>query len=238
MKINHKNKRLNINKLLAFLFFILLVILLIVNINKNIAIAEGIEELQPQEIVIHTSIEKSLGIKIDNEIRELKNKITKEEITIYDIPLLKELQRYTYIICKEFDVNYELALAVMKLETGHTFDIKCVSKNYKNKKVVSLDRGLFQINSNYEAWYAELAGLKEWDVFNPYDNIRMGVAGLRHYKGLWEDKVDDVDELKIRTLNSYNMGHSGFIKYENNTGKISRAYDRRIFEYKENLTRY
>lgn len=163
---------------------------------------------------------------------EIIPEVVEQEIIYYDIPLSEELQKFTYETCQEYDIEYELALAVMQLESD--FDINCVSYNKKNGKIISKDRGLFQINSVYEDWYAELAGLEKtgYDVFNPYDNIRMGIAGLAYFKERWKH-IENVDERNIRMLNSYNAGEVGYKRYIKRTGKISRAYDKRIFEYRK-----
>lgn len=231
-------RRLNSHKVLRTIFIIIFLVVICATIINIKAMAK--ETFYSD--IIYTISDETIETNQVNKIEvievstfEMHKPETEAEpiIPIYDIPFSTEFQEFTYIICKEEGISYKMAIAVVQLESN--FNIKCVSNNYKNKKLVSQDRGLFQINSKYESWYAELAGLKEWDVFNAYDNIRMGIAGLSHYKRYWINKgIEDNTELKVKMLNGYNMGLAGHSK----VGYISRAYDRKIFEFKEKLTSY
>src|SRR5690606_36348654 len=48
---------------------------------------------------------------------EIIPEVVEQEIIYYDIPLSEELQKFTYETCQEYDIEYELALAVMQLES-------------------------------------------------------------------------------------------------------------------------
>lgn len=161
------------------------------------------------------------------QIEENKKQDTKEKYMVYNIPLSPELQIYTYDLCSEYGLNYELVLSVMKLESN--FNINAVSKNKK-----STDLGLMQINNLYADFYADLAGLKKYDVFNPYDNIKMGIAGLAHYKRYWQNKGLEGEKLTKAMLLSYNRGINGAKKYIKKYG-YDHAYTRIIFKNAENI---
>ena len=45
----------------------------------------------------------------------------------YDIPLDKDIQQYLYDKCKEYEVPYELALSIIKVESN--FNPDTVNKN-------------------------------------------------------------------------------------------------------------
>ena len=160
-----------------------------------------------------------------------------EYVYYNDIPLNVEQQMYLYNICKYYNFEYELALGVIQLESN--FDSTCITYNKKaNGEIISEDRGLFQINSLYEEWYAKLAQLEEWDVFDYKDNIRMGLAGLAFYKEYWENQNIDKDKLDLYMLNSYNLGIEGFKEYMRYNNTISRTYDRLIYEHKNKIKNY
>ena len=167
----------------------------------------------------------------------IKEKDKKQNIKIYyDIPLNEKLQDYIKDKCKEYDVEFELVLAVIQLESD--FDVNCISYNKdENENIISKDIGLMQINNLYSDWYAELANLKEYNLLNPYDNIQMGIAGLSTYKRLWEDKGYKDEELTIRMLNTYNMGEGSYKRFINKRNNISRAYDRVVFKNMEELVK-
>jgi hypothetical protein len=57
---------------------------------------------------------------------------------------------------------------------------------------------------------------------------------LAYYKEQW-DNIKDTNELRIRFLNSYNCGEFGYKRYIRKTGKISRAYDKKILTFRKNL---
>lgn len=127
-----------------------------------------------------------------------------------------ELTEYLIEVCEEFDVKPILMYKLMKHESG--LDSNNVSKNYRKQRVVSKDRGLCQINSKYEDWYAELAGLDEFDVFDPKDSIRMGTAGIANYKKYWKNRGKTGKTLIDYALSSYNRGVGGTHK------KLGKAY--------------
>jgi soluble lytic murein transglycosylase-like protein len=222
------NKRLNkfkFTRFLLILFFIVLIIVKIIISEKIVA-----EEYKKQELINNY---KHLMVYRQKSTKE--HTIEKKEIIpIYNIPLSKDIQEYIYNTCKEFDIEYEIALAVINLESS--YDSNNISNNYKNGKIISKDRGLFQINSRYEAWYAELAGLNSYNIFDSKNNIRMGIAGLSYYKQYWINKgIKDKKTLQIKMLNSYNAGIYGYENIVKKSGKISRSYDRIIFQNKDRL---
>ena len=142
-----------------------------------------------------------------------------------DVPLNYTLQKYTYDTCSEYDIDYDTVLGVIKLESD--FDAECVSLNKDNNgNVLSKDEGLMQINSFHTHWYAELAGLEKYDSLDPYDSIKMGIAGLAFYRDYWEGEGIEEPELTIYMLNSYNMGIGGYRSYLKRSENISRSYDR------------
>lgn len=150
-----------------------------------------------------------------------------DNLIIYDIPLNDKIQNYIYKICEKYEIEYELVLAVINHESNFNTDLISYNKD-KNGNILSYDQGLFQINNIYEDWYAELAGLEDFNTLDIYDNIRMGIAGLTYYLNRWDGK-------EIQALNEYNMGIAGYKKYRIKTKKISRSYDRKILKIKENM---
>lgn len=86
-------------------------------------------------------------------------------------------QYYIFEKAKKSSFSMEFLFAVISLESNFDYTLTHYNKD-KNGKVLSYDRGYFQMNNKYEEWYANLAGLIEYNVFDPYDNIKMGIAGL------------------------------------------------------------
>lgn len=146
--------------------------------------------------------------------------------TIYDINVPEEVQKYLHDKCLIYDVEYELALAVIKLETEWTFDPEFKTKNTNSKgKILSIDEGLFQINSKLTDWYAELAGIEDdYDVFDPYDNILMGLAGLDFWRryAIEKENLTDKDEITVYMLECYTHGYNGYKEHD----KFQTAYSK------------
>ena len=110
-----------------------------------------------------------------------------------DIPLPFELQAMLYGACLEFQVDYELALAVIEQET-----------NFRNVTGDDGDsEGYMQIQ---ERWWGELmAEIGAEDLTDPEDNFRTGCAILRQLL----DKYGSLED----ALSAYNTGSPGQTRY-------------------------
>ncbi|MDR2655615.1 MAG: lytic transglycosylase domain-containing protein [Oscillospiraceae bacterium] len=87
----------------------------------------------------------------------------------YNINLPDDLQYHTYKLCRFYNIDMEVALALMWHESRFIKDVP----DHVNKNG-SHDRGLMQINQINWRWLSE-RGL---NVSNPYDNIECGVLML------------------------------------------------------------
>ena len=94
--------------------------------------------------------------------------VSQNEFRILPIPLSPELQRYSYQVCLENDIEYALLMALMWQESK--FDPNLVSHNTNG----TYDSGLMQINSCHKDWLRSHWGIT--DLFDPKDNIRVGAA--------------------------------------------------------------
>ena len=108
----------------------------------------------------------------------------------YDIPLELDIQRHIFDECQLYEVPYELAMAVMYVETGGTFDSSLRSKTN--------DSGLFQINDVHKQWLKE-SGIN--DLYNPYQNSSAGICILK-------DALSKGDNIHT-SLMVYNTGYGG-----------------------------
>lgn len=85
------------------------------------------------------------------------------EWKILDVPLDYEIQLYTHTICDEYGIPFELAMAVMYVESG--FDSTAISAHG--------DYGLMQVSSVNHGWLSAELGLS--DFLDARQNIRAGV---------------------------------------------------------------
>lgn len=114
------------------------------------------------------------------------------------------LQAYTYIKCREYGVDYALILAMIETESSYksgavSYDGKC--------------KGFMQINPGFHADRMERIGAE--DLFNPYDNIAVGVD-------FFSELLHKYDENIFKALAAYNMGA---------TGAYQNLWSKGIFEY-------
>jgi Soluble lytic murein transglycosylase and related regulatory proteins (some contain LysM/invasin domains) len=89
------------------------------------------------------------------------------------IPISRELQEYTYLRCRELDLDYALVLALIWKESRFTEHAVNINTNGTQ------DSGLMQINDTNRTWlYAEL-GID--NLMDPYQNIRAGTEMLSRF---------------------------------------------------------
>ena len=153
--------------------------------------------------------------------------------TYYDVPLSHELQDYIREVCKEYDVDMEVMLGIMKTESDFRHNIKSKNNIGGNYSV-----GICQLNNNYTDWVGKLTGLNdEFDINNIHHNILGGVLVYQFYRDYWEKQGYSGKELNIHILNSYNMGIQGFKNYKKKYSVTSRSYDKKVLNYKNNLNK-
>ena len=146
-------------------------------------------------------------IPVTEEAEELKDE---DGFVYYDIPLELDIQRHIFDECQLHEVPYELAMAVMYVETGGTYKTDLRSKTN--------DSGLFQINDVHKKWLKE-SGIT--DLYNPYQNSSAGVWILK-------DALSKGDSIHT-SLMVYNMGHGGARKLWKK-GIYSSKYSRKVVE--------
>ena len=146
-------------------------------------------------------------IPVTEEVEELKDE---DGFVYYDIPLELDIQRHIFDECKLYEVPYELAMAVMYVETGGTYKTDLRSKTN--------DSGLFQVNDVHKKWLKE-SGIT--DLYNPYQNSSAGIWILK-------DALSKGDNIHT-SLMVYNMGHGGARKLWKK-GIYSSKYSRKVVE--------
>ena len=111
-----------------------------------------------------------------------------DDFKICSIPLDENLQKFTYALCKAYNIDYSFVLAIMEQESG--FNVNAAhAGNY----------GLMQINAINAEMLEKNLGIK--DLKDPYNNIRAGIFMLHT---LFERYYD-----KEKVLMAYNLGEGG-----------------------------
>lgn len=136
------------------------------------------------------------------------------QVRIYDIPLSPELQEYTFRLCEENGLDYEMVLALMDQESDY------------REKVISKtnDYGIMQINEVNHEWLKEELGID--DFLEAKQNIRAGIRILAELTAKYEDPH--------LVLMAYNCGENG-AKRLWKQGKTTSEYSRSIMARAEEL---
>lgn len=130
----------------------------------------------------------------------------------------EHVQEFTYCLCKGYNLDFALIMAMMNHESSFNPSVISVTNDY----------GLMQINECNHSWLTETLGVD--DFLDPYQNIRAGCFVIRK---LFE-KYDDT----AMVLMAYNMGENGASNLWKK-GIYSTGYSDKItaiqYEYYEEL---
>ncbi|TCX51958.1 MULTISPECIES: transglycosylase SLT domain-containing protein [unclassified Dehalobacter] len=121
---------------------------------------------------------------------------------IYDIPMPAELQKYTYDLCEEYRLSYELVLGVIYTESRFIETANSGSS-----------QGLMQISRGTGGWVSEEVRIRDFDPFDPRQNIAVGVWYLNYLRDYWSNHgYSDEDTFSLMLI-SYNRGITGCKEY-------------------------
>lgn len=88
----------------------------------------------------------------------------KEQEALYDVPLSDEIQRYIMNVCRYYEIDPALVLAVIEQESG--YDETAVGDGGEAY-------GLMQVQVRWHLARMERLGVT--DLLNPYENVAVGV---------------------------------------------------------------
>lgn len=141
-----------------------------------------------------------------------------EGFTLYEIPeeykrtgghFPEKVQVYTYCLCRQYGVKYELAIAMIEHESGYKFDAAGDNGN---------SVGYMQI---YEKWHKDrMERLGVNDLKNPYQNILVGIDCFAELL----EKYETIE----KALAAYNYGEKGAREYLWSKGIYVYDYNREI----------
>lgn len=169
---------------------------------------------------IKLEIEKNIGLSVVTEktIVKFEEVPTDEFIVSEQVTLTDELQEFLWYICKIYNLDYYLVLAIIDVESGF------------NSNALSLNNyGLMQINEINHTWLeAEL--MIDSNFLNPYNNILAGCYMLSEIS----KKYEQYNEILL----VYNLGETGASRlFSNgiyNTSYTSKVYNKYYFYGGEN----
>lgn len=158
---------------------------------------------------IHLSLEENTGVVLTEHTIIRFEEIQATEFTVSEkIPLSDELQEFLWYICKMYNLEYHLVLAIIDIESG--FNSNAVS--YGNY-------GLMQINEVNHKWLQDELLIGE-DFLNPYNNLIAGCYMLHQINQKYDND---------KTLMVYNIGESGANKLFNQN-IYSTSYTNKVLD--------
>ena len=199
---------------------------------KNLIVASMLTFWAVTSAVLCISSTASPDIPIDNGISVqiiepdtefIEYKLEQEELEsntnhwvnhyplLYDIPLSGQVQHHIKDVCKEYDVDMELVLAIIQKESR--YDSKAISAD-------GLAYGLMQIVTICHK--DRMDKLEVTDILNEYQNVEVGIDILAELLSKYDTNY---------ALMCYNMGEGRAAK----CGKTETAYTREIMQIKESI---
>ncbi|MFF2532369.1 transglycosylase SLT domain-containing protein [Brevibacillus sp. NPDC058079] len=172
-----------------------------------------IKKADVKQVVVAASIEKPIQTeweKINRQATVKKEakpgvssskdlKTTNGFVYNPNIPMPKKHQEYLYKLCQERGLNYKIALAVIKHESG--FDPNEISETD--------DYGYFQVNIiNHEDLASQLNTPNK--PLDPIINLNWGTSKLSYLYSYWKERGVSGDQLDTYVWSSYNRGIKGF----------------------------
>lgn len=144
------------------------------------------------DVVAETTTEPQLETETETTVI-----VTESVFTPYDfISLSDELQTHIHTKCKEYGINYNLALAIIKTESN--FDVDAVGDNGQAT-------GLCQI---WAKWHGQTAIERGLDINNPADNVELMLVILT-------SNLERCEGDMTGALQMYNTGGSSGCEYAN-----------------------
>lgn len=165
------------------------------------------------EIFYLNTVEHEEMPSVHAEEKTISKESSIKKIKYYDIPLDIGLQDYIRKECEEADVEMELVLAVMQVESNFNSDIISDTNDY----------GLMQINKiNHESLQKKLS---IYDFLDPYDSARAGIYMLSKLNWCEND---------VQRLMCYNMGVTG-AKKTWSKGIHETEYSKKVLKAKQEI---
>lgn len=168
-------------------------------------------------LLITKPIEADLKERIKNRneaesVLQLQKMPENPVYVYYDIPLSQEMQEYIQILCRHYELDHKLVLAVIWHESNFE----------ENAKSETNDYGLMQVN----AIHMQVQDLTEKDLLDPYKNVKTGISLL---SDAFQVTTDPEKALMV-----YHFGERGARKLWDDN-KMTSAYSKAVLKCLDDL---
>ena len=124
----------------------------------------------------------------------------------------KETQEFVYYLCKSYDIDFTLIMAVIQAESSFKSDLISETNDY----------GLMQINKTNHEWVTKAIGVT--DFTDPKENVRAGCFVIR--------KLFERYQKSEMVLMAYHFGEHG-AKTLWNEGVYESKYSQSVLKYQK-----
>lgn len=135
-----------------------------------------------------------------------------EEFKPLDCELDKETQEFVYYLCKGYDIDFTLVMAIMQAESSFRPELVSETGDY----------GLMQINKENHTWITKTIGVTNY--LDPKENVRAGCFVIR--------KLFEKYQKSEMVLMAYHFGEHG-AKTLWNEGVYECKYSQTVMEYQK-----
>lgn len=180
-----------------------IVVMVVITVAKVDCVIDRIDNFEPVKIEVVAS-EEPVEVTVEEPV-EIQPRI--------NCPLDDATQQMIVEKCREYDIDFSLAMAVIYKESSFRPD--AISS-------AGTDFGLMQINKVNHGWLSESLGLT--DFLDPEQNVTAGLHMLRNLFNKYDDPA--------QVLMAYNMGEYG-AKKKWKQGIYTSGYAEKILQQAE-----
>lgn len=128
----------------------------------------------------------------------------------------EEMQKYTYIICKQAGIDYVVVLAMIEIESGYRWDAIGAGD----------DVGYMQVVQRWHEDRMERLGAD--NLLDPFQNVRVGVDFMKELLEKYEGSYE-------KALTAYQYGSSGAYKYVFSAGLNCSKYAENVLKVADRI---
>lgn len=140
-----------------------------------------------------------------------------EPVTLYDVPLNEDIQQFIIVEAQAHGIDPAIIISMIYHES--TYNADAVGDNGNSL-------GLMQVNPQWHS--ARMSELSCTDLFDPYQNITVGIDYLAELRDSYNGNIE-------MALVAYNLGPTGADRHFFSKGNYSSQYSRYVLATAEKL---
>jgi hypothetical protein len=147
----------------------------------------------------------------------------------YNINMDRNLQIHTWMLCKKYNIEYELVIAMLQQESH----LNVFAVNYNSNG--SADSGIAQHNSRFQDYHCGIVGMDKFNAFDPEKGVELCVRLSAHYRDIWVNDGQSAEDIPYMILGCYNKGLEPYKAYVKKYKKVGTPYSVKIMSIRDYL---